>query len=98
MNVLSVLFPCIAVLLVGCGDSKNAYHAPCEEELKRKGNASNMEFRSVKFAEVQSSADGDLLTGEAIFQIGDKETPVNVSCVMQGEGASASVVRSEFSY
>jgi hypothetical protein len=95
LGILS--FVTICLVLAGCGSGEPPENKLCTEEITRKVRGSDMTIESTEFLTTSKDADGnDNIKGNVtIVQGGNKKTHA-FSCIMQGSGADAVVVRADF--
>ena len=88
-----------AVLVVACSEEVSRLEQICKDEIARKVADSDMVIDSSEISGISKDAEGnDLVVGKAELTEGVTKKSIPFSCLMQGEGKDASVVRAELIY
>jgi hypothetical protein len=98
MQIQSLCVATCCLALAACGSgSESAENALCSDEISRKVQGSDMTIESVEFtARTKDNEGNDILNGNVdIVQGGNRKTH-QFSCVMEGSGADAVVMRADF--
>lgn len=100
MSIYRVFFVLAStVLAVACSDKVSPLEQICKDEIARKVAESDMIIDSSEISGVSKDAEGnDLVVGKAELTEGVTKKSIPFSCVMQGEGKDASVIRAELIY
>jgi cytochrome c556 len=89
----------ILALLAGCGGAPKPEETLCKDEITRKALASEMTVETTTFSDAVKDSEGnDVLAGKADIMINNEKKMMPFSCVMQGTGAEAVIIRTEFNY
>ena len=100
MSICRLLFVVASVAVVAaCSKEVSPLEQICKDEIARKVSETNMIIDSSEISNISTDADGSVIvTGKAELTEGVAKKSMPFSCVMQGEGQGASVVRAELIY
>ena len=100
MSICKVFFVLASVVLVvACSEDVSPLEQICKDEIARKVADSDMVIDSSEISGISKDAEGnDLVVGKAELTEGVTKKSIPFSCLMQGEGKDASVVRAELIY
>ena len=100
MSIRRLLFVLASVAVVAaCSKEVSPLEQICKDEIARKVAETDMVIDSSEISSISKDADGnDIVTGKAELTEGVAKKSIPFSCVMQGEGSSASVIRAELIY
>jgi hypothetical protein len=96
LEILSFVTVCLA--LAGCGaGSESVENKLCNDEITRKVQGSDMTIENVEFSSTTKDTEGnDIINGNVTIVQGGSKKAHAFSCVMQGSGADAVVMRADF--
>jgi hypothetical protein len=96
LEIVSFVVVCLA--LVGCGaGNESVENKLCNDEIARKVQGSDMTIESTEFLSTTKDSDGnDIISGNVTIVQGGNKKAHAFSCVMQGSGADAVVMRADF--
>ena len=100
MSIPRLLFALISVAVVAaCSEEVSPLEQICKDEIVRKVAASDMTIDSSEISGTSKDGDGNLvLSGTAQLMQGVEKKSIQYSCIMQGEGQAASIVRVDIGY
>ncbi len=102
MNILrAVLLLACGALVGACGEKVSPMEKMCEDEITRKvASASRDETTdSIEISGITKDGDGNnIVSGTVEINEGAVKKSLPFSCVMQGDGESASVIRADLIY
>ncbi len=100
MPIRRLLFVLTSIAVVAaCSEEVSPLAQICKDEIARKVADSDMTIESSEIISISKDADGnDLVSGKAELMEGVAKKTIPFSCVMQGEGSGASVIRAELIY
>ena len=100
MSICRLLFVVASVAAVAaCSKEVSPLEQICKDEIARKVAQTDMTIDSSEISNISKDADGSVIvTGEAELTEGVAKKSMPFSCIMQGEGKDASVVRAELIY
>lgn len=100
MSIRRLLFAVVSIATVAaCSEEVSPLEQICKDEIARKVAASDMTIDSSVISSTGKDGDGNTdLKGSAELTDGITKKSIQFSCVMQGEGDAASVVRVDIGY
>ena len=100
MFIRKLLFALTSVAAVAaCSEEVSPLEQICKDEIVRKVADTNMTIDSSEISGTSQDGDGNLvLSGRADLMQGVERKSIQFSCIMQGEGQTASVVRVDIGY
>ncbi len=88
-----------AGMVVACAKEVSPLEQICKDEIARKVAESDVEIDSYEITGFSKDGDGNtVVSGKAELTIGVTKKSGPFSCVMQGEGTDASVIRADLIY
>ena len=100
MSIRRLLFlaACIAGI-AACSEEVSPLEQICKAEIARKVANSDMIIESSEISSISKDADGNVMVkGKAELMEGVVKKSIPFTCVMQGEGKDASVIRADLIY
>jgi hypothetical protein len=96
--VVTVCVITLCLAMSGCGaGGESVENKLCNDEISRKVQGSDMTIESTEFSTTTKDAEGnDIINGNVIIVQGGNKKTHAFSCVMQGSGADAVVMRADF--
>lgn len=100
MSICRLLFVVASVAAVAaCSKEVSPLEQICKDEIARKVAQTDMTIDSSEISNISKDADGNVIVeGKAELTEGVAKKSMPFSCIMQGEGKDASVVRAELIY
>lgn len=100
MSIRRLFFALASVAVVAaCSKEVSPLEQLCKDEIARKVANSDMTIDSSEIISITKDTDGnDLVSGTAELTEGVAKKTIPFSCIMQGEGSDASVIRAELIY
>ena len=100
MSICRLLFVVASVAAVAaCSKEVSPLEQICKDEIARKVAQTDMIMDSSEISDISKDADGNVtVTGKAELTEGVAKKSMPFSCIMQGEGKDASVIRAELIY
>ena len=100
MSIRRLLFALASVAAVAaCSEEVSPLEQLCKDEIARKVANSDMTIESSEITSITKDPDGnELVSGTAELMEGVTKKTIPFSCIMQGEGSAASVIRADLIY
>ncbi len=100
MSICRSFFAVTSIAFIAaCGTEVSPLEQICKDEIARKVANSDMTIESSEISNVSKDADGNaIVTGKAELMEGVLKKSIPFTCVMQGEGKDASVIRADLIY
>ena len=100
MSICRLLFVVASVAAVAaCSEEVSPLEQICKDEIARKVAQTDMIIDSSEISNISKDAEGNVIVaGKAELTEGVAKKSMPFSCIMQGEGKDASVVRAELIY
>ena len=100
MSIRRIFFVLASTAVIAaCSKEVSPLEQICKDEIARKVANSDMIIDSSEILSISKDADGnDIVTGQAELTEGVAKKSIPFSCVMQGQGQDASVIRAELIY
>ena len=100
MSIRRLLFVVASIAAVAaCSEEVSPLEQICKDEIARKVAETDMIIDSSEISNISKDADGSVtVTGKAELTEGVVKKSMPFSCMMQGEGKDASVIRAELIY
>jgi len=85
--------------MAACSEEVSPLEQICKDEIARKVANSDMIIDSSEISSISKDADGNVMVkGKAELTEGVAKKSIPFTCVMQGEGKDASVIRADLIY
>ncbi len=100
MSIRRLLFIAASIaLMAACSEEVSPLEQICKDEIARKVANSDMIIDSSEISSISKDADGNVMVkGKAELTEGVAKKSIPFTCVMQGEGKDASVIRADLIY
>ena len=100
MSIRRLLFAVVGIAAIAaCSEEISPLEQICKAEIARKVAETDMIIDSSEISNISKDADGSVIvTGKAELTEGVVKKSMPFSCMMQGEGEGASVIRAELIY
>lgn|GEM_PF-2759955 len=100
MSIRRLLFTAASIaLMAACSEEVSPLEQICKDEIARKVANSDMIIDSSEISSISKDADGNVMVkGKAELTEGVAKKSIPFTCVMQGEGKDASVIRADLIY
>jgi len=100
VSIRRLLFTAASIaLMAACSEEVSPLEQICKDEIARKVANSDMIIDSSEISSISKDADGNVMVkGKAELTEGVAKKSIPFTCVMQGEGKDASVIRADLIY